>query len=308
MSARGAADRGSPVAKLARLLRQRGELGAGPWILENLPREQALTLARAARVSSPVRGPSGETAGSFAPDPPGATPEPRPAVPEPRAAATEPRRAAVPNPRAAPPEPRAAATDDGANDPADGAFEPPREYDALREAALVCSRCRLAGERSQVVFSDGNPNARVMVVGEAPGANEDRTGLPFVGAAGKLLDLLLAGVDLSRRDSVYICNVLKCRPPGNRNPRPDEIETCAPWLHRQIELVKPEAILAVGTFSAKLLSGRDMALGRLRGQVYTYRETPLVVTYHPAALLRNSGWTRATWDDLQLLRRVLDDS
>lgn len=261
MSARGAAERAPSVAELARLVRQRGELGAGPWILEKLPREQALALARAARVGSPAT-----------------------------------------------PEPRAAATDDGASDPADGAFEPPREYDALREAALVCSRCRLAGERSQVVFSDGNPNARVMVVGEAPGANEDRTGLPFVGAAGKLLDLLLAGVDLSRRDSVYICNVLKCRPPGNRNPRPDEIETCAPWLHRQIELVKPEAILAVGTFSAKLLSGRDMALGRLRGQVYTYRDTPLVVTYHPAALLRNSGWTRATWDDLQLLRRVLDDS
>ncbi|MEX2530390.1 MAG: uracil-DNA glycosylase [Gemmatimonadota bacterium] len=187
-------------------------------------------------------------------------------------------------------------------------FEPPKDYDELREAALVCTRCRLAGERNQVVFSDGNPDARVMVVGEAPGANEDRTGLPFVGAAGKLLDLLLRGVGLSRKDSVYICNVLKCRPPGNRNPRPDEIETCAPWLHRQIELVRPEVILAVGTFAGQLLSGRESPLGKLRGEVYSYQGTPLVVTYHPAALLRNSRWTRATWHDLQLLRRVLDGS
>jgi len=194
------------------------------------------------------------------------------------------------------------------SDDAGGPFAPPGEYDALREAALVCTRCRLAKGRTQVVFSDGSPDARVMVVGEAPGANEDRTGLPFVGRAGKLLDLLLASVSLSRRDSVYICNVLKCRPPGNRDPRSDEIEACSPWLHRQIELVEPEVILAVGTFSAQLLTGRNMALGKLRGEVYSYRGTPLVVTYHPAALLRNAGWTRSTWSDLQLLRGVLDGS
>jgi uracil-DNA glycosylase len=184
----------------------------------------------------------------------------------------------------------------------------PGDYDALREVALRCTRCRLAGERTQVVFSDGNPQGRVMVVGEAPGANEDRTGLPFVGAAGKLLDLLLASIDLSRRDSVYICNVIKCRPPGNRNPLPDEIEACAPFLRRQIELVRPEAILGVGTFAGQLLTGKDIPLGRLRGEVYSYEGTPLVVTYHPAALLRNGSWTRATWDDLQLLRTVLDDA
>ncbi len=184
----------------------------------------------------------------------------------------------------------------------------PDEYDAVRELALGCTRCQLAEGRSQVVFSDGAPDARVMVVGEAPGANEDRTGLPFVGAAGKLLDLLLASVGLSRRSSVYICNVIKCRPPGNRNPRPDEIEACAPYLRKQIELVRPEAILAVGTFAAKLLSGHDRPLGRLRGEIYSYEGTPLIVTYHPAALLRNSGWTRATWEDLQLLRRLLDQT
>lgn len=183
----------------------------------------------------------------------------------------------------------------------------PDGYEAVRELALACTRCRLAEGRTQVVFSDGPPNARVMVVGEAPGANEDETGRPFVGAAGKYLDLLLATVGLSREESVYICNVLKCRPPGNRNPLPDEIDACAPYLRKQIELVAPEAILAVGSFAGQLLTGREKsALGRLRGDVHAFQGVPLVVTYHPAALLRNAGWTRAFWDDLQLLRSVID--
>jgi uracil-DNA glycosylase family 4 len=156
------------------------------------------------------------------------------------------------------------------------------------------------------VFSDGAVDARLVVVGEAPGANEDATGLPFVGAAGQYLDLLLASVDLSRRESVYICNVLKCRPPGNRNPLPDEIEACSPWLRRQLELIAPRALLAVGTFAAQALTGEQKPLGRLRGEVHGYQGIPLVVTYHPAALLRNPAWTRAFWDDLQLLRTVMD--
>jgi DNA polymerase len=145
-----------------------------------------------------------------------------------------------------------------------------------------------------------------MVIGEAPGANEDRTGRPFVGAAGKLLDLVLASVSLSRKTNVYICNVIKCRPPGNRDPQADEIEECTPYLRRQIEHVGPEAILAVGTFAARWVTGSRSALGKLRGTVYSYQGVPTVVTYHPAALLRNSGWNRPTWDDLQLLRTVLD--
>jgi uracil-DNA glycosylase len=261
---------GSPRDALVAFLRQREELGAGVLPLETLTRVQALALTGNARLPA--------DSGEEHPSPVVARAEPRPRSP----------------------------VGGGAEPSPAGAFEPPAEYPLLREAALACGRCRLADGRTQVVFSDGSPDARVMVVGEAPGANEDRTGLPFVGAAGKLLDLLLANVGLSRRDSVYICNVLKCRPPGNRNPRPDEIESCSPWLHRQVELVKPEAILAVGTFAGQLLTGRDMALGRLRGEVHSFRGTPLVVTYHPAALLRNSGWTRATWDDLQLLRQVLD--
>jgi DNA polymerase len=183
----------------------------------------------------------------------------------------------------------------------------PDSYEELREAALSCTRCRLCETRTQVVFSDGVPDARLVVVGEAPGANEDETGLPFVGAAGKYLDLLLRSVGLSREDSVYICNVLKCRPPGNRNPLPDEIESCAPFLGKQLELVHPEALLAVGSFAAQSLTGRDgVALGKLRGEVHSYQGIPLVCTYHPAALLRNPKWTRSFWDDLQLLLDVMD--
>src|SRR5690606_17103055 len=185
----------------------------------------------------------------------------------------------------------------------------PDGYDELRAEALGCTRCPLAGSRTQVVFSDGPPDARLVVVGEAPGANEDATGRPFVGAAGRFLDLLLATVGLSREDSVYICNVLKCRPPGNRNPLPAEIEACAPFLRKRIELGRPAAILAVGSFAGQLLTGREgTALGRLRGPVHAFEGVPLVVTYHPAALLRNGRWTRAFWDDLQLLRDVMDGS
>ena len=180
------------------------------------------------------------------------------------------------------------------------------DYESLRSQAMVCQKCSLAGTRTHVVFSDGNPGARLMVVGEAPGAREDETGKAFVGPAGKYLDLLLASIDLSREVSVYICNVLKCRPPGNRNPLPGEIEACTPYLRRQIQLVAPQAILAVGTFSGQFLTGKSMPLGRLRGEVYSYEGVPLVVTYHPAALLRSAQWLTPTWDDLQLLRQVMD--
>ncbi|MDT8341825.1 MAG: uracil-DNA glycosylase [Longimicrobiales bacterium] len=176
---------------------------------------------------------------------------------------------------------------------------------AVGGMASACTRCALAGTRTQAVFADGNPGARLVVVGEAPGAEEDRTGLPFVGRAGRLLDLMLASVGLSRADSVYICNVLKCRPPGNRDPLPAEIEACSPFLRRQLELVRPEVLLAVGAFSAKLLTGTESPIGKLRGEVHAYQGIPLVVTYHPAALLRNPRWNRAAWSDLQLLRGVL---
>ncbi len=179
------------------------------------------------------------------------------------------------------------------------------DMDALRTVAEACTRCGLHSTRTKVVFSDGSPDARVLCVGEAPGANEDRTGLPFVGRAGKLLDRLLLSVGFPRAE-VFICNVLKCRPPGNRNPAPDEIEACSPFMLRQLELVRPTVIVAFGTFAAQTLLGCRDSLRHLRGRTHLYEGYPLVVTYHPAALLRNPGWTRPTWRDLQLARRIAD--
>lgn len=266
---------GHDPRELARLLRQRTEMGGGDLYLEGLSRTEAMALAAGLREGgggapspSAPRGEGRAAAQGKAPS------APRPATPTPVAA------------ESAPPL--------------------PASYEELRESALSCTRCRLAETRTHVVFSDGAVAARLVVVGEAPGANEDATGLPFVGAAGQFLDLLLATVDLSRKDSVYICNTLKCRPPGNRNPLPDEIQACAPFLRRQLELVAPGALLAVGTFAAQALTGEQKPLGKLRGVVHAYEGVPLVVTYHPAALLRNPGWTRAFWDDLQLLRGILD--
>jgi DNA polymerase len=177
--------------------------------------------------------------------------------------------------------------------------------DAVRDISLGCPRCGLAKTRTHVVFGEGDANADLMVVGEAPGENEDRQGRPFVGKAGKLLDLLLMSAGFPR-ESVYVCNVLKCRPPGNRNPLPDEVEACSPYLLRQVELVKPRIIVAFGTFAAQTLLGSDVSIGRLRGRLHQYQGIPLVPTYHPAALLRNPGWVRAVWEDLQRARATLD--
>ena len=146
-----------------------------------------------------------------------------------------------------------------------------------------------------------------MIIGEAPGAEEDQCGEPFVGKAGRLLDEMLRALELDRQ-SVFITNILKCRPPGNRDPSVEEATQCRSYLDRQIELVKPKLILAVGRIAAQNLLGSDASLGAMRGELYNVgaAKVPTVVTYHPAALLRNPGWTRATWDDLQLLRQVMD--
>lgn len=300
-------------AVLARLLRQRAELGSPEWITgegtgsEFVDRLVRLTESRKGSANSP------ETSPRPVADSLGSVPVSR--RPSPAAAPNSPPEKEV-DLAALRAELRAIREEVGGPSDSEGSptSEPPRKavpefdigYEELRTLALGCTRCNLCEGRTQVVFSDGNREGRVMVVGEAPGANEDRTGLPFVGAAGKLLDLLLATVDLSRKSSVYICNVIKCRPPENRNPLPDEIAACSPFLRRQIALVRPEVILAVGSFAAQLLTGRDRPLGELRGEVHEYEGIPLVVTYHPAALLRNSGWTRPTWDDLQVLRGLLD--
>jgi uracil-DNA glycosylase len=176
----------------------------------------------------------------------------------------------------------------------------------LAAEASGCTKCKLAGGRTQVVFGRGNPASDLVVVGEAPGGEEDRQGLPFVGPAGKLLDLLLLAVGFPR-DRVYICNVLKCRPPGNRDPQPDEVTSCSPWLHRQLEVIRPRVLLAVGKFAGQMLSGSEASISRLRGVVHSYRGIPVVATYHPAYLLRSPHATRRTWQDFQLMRRVLDE-
>jgi len=177
----------------------------------------------------------------------------------------------------------------------------------LQQEANNCERCTiLAEQRRNVVFARGNPITSVMVVGEAPGQEEDRTGLPFVGPAGRLLDLLLLTAGFGR-DSVYICNTLKCRPPNNRNPLPEELAACSGFLQGQIEAIAPRVLLAVGKFAAQALLNSEESIGRLRGRVHTYRGIPLVVTYHPAYLLRSSQPSRLAWQDFQLLRQVLDE-
>ncbi|MQA89144.1 MAG: uracil-DNA glycosylase [Gemmatimonas sp.] len=182
-----------------------------------------------------------------------------------------------------------------------------RSLQVLGETAGKCTACRLAETRSTVVFGEGDPAARVVVVGEAPGAEEDRTGRPFVGRAGKLLDQLLASSGFPR-ETVYICNVLKCRPPGNRNPQPDEVESCNPFLKGQLQTIGPSAILACGTFPAQTLLGTSQPIGRLRRSSQSYEGIPLIATYHPAALLRNPSWIRPVWADLQRLRQIVDEA
>ncbi len=177
--------------------------------------------------------------------------------------------------------------------------------DAIAKHVASCTRCPLYSTATNPVPGEGNPDADFMCVGEAPGATEDETGRPFVGAAGQLLTKILGAIDLQRED-VFICNVLKHRPPGNRNPRPEEVTACGPYLVRQIELIRPKVILALGTFAAQTLLDTKLSIGKLRGQVHRYYGVPLIVTYHPAALLRNPGWKRPTWEDVQLARRILD--
>jgi DNA polymerase len=177
---------------------------------------------------------------------------------------------------------------------------------ALRgEIGPDCSRCKLhALGRRQVVFGVGNPDADLMFVGEAPGGDEDLQGEPFVGRAGQLLTKIIAAIDLARED-VYIANVIKCRPPGNRNPEPDEVERCEPFLFRQIEAIAPKVIVALGKFAAQSLLKTAEPIARLRGREFKYRDAILVPTYHPAYLLRNPSAKREVWEDMKRVRALL---
>jgi DNA polymerase len=175
----------------------------------------------------------------------------------------------------------------------------------LHDAFGECQRCPLGATRTTFVFGVGNPQAKLMLIGEAPGRDEDLQGEPFVGAAGQLLDKILAAVNF-KRDEVYIANILKCRPPGNRNPEPLEIAACSPILARQIELIHPRIICTLGSFAAKTILQEKDGISRLRGRIHYYRGIPVVPTFHPAALLRNPAWKKPTWEDVQLLRREYD--
>ena len=175
----------------------------------------------------------------------------------------------------------------------------------LSQEACNCQKCGLAQTRTSVVFGSGRTDADLMFVGEAPGADEDRQGLPFVGAAGQLLTRMIEAMGLTRED-VYIANIIKCRPPNNRDPKPEELAACQPYLAQQIELIAPVVICTLGRFAAQTLLQTTESMGRLRGKIFDYQGAKLVPTYHPAALLRNAQWKRPTWEDLKLVRKLYD--
>jgi DNA polymerase len=180
-----------------------------------------------------------------------------------------------------------------------------KSFDDVVAMIHACTRCRLHAGRAHAVPGEGPLDARLVVVGEGPGVNEDQQGRPFVGRAGELLNEILAAMGCPR-ETVYICNVIKCRPPDNRKPIADEVEACMPYLHRQLAIIRPKVILALGATAAEALLNTRASLTALRNQVHRYRGIPLIVTYHPAALLRNPHWKRPTWDDVRIARQLLD--
>ncbi len=311
--------------QLRRYLEQRRELGESEFVLDALSVDDAMRMLGAAGAAG---GPAdwraalekaGANPGDAAPRRrEGAPRAPAPARPEAVAEPEpEPELAPAPRPKAAAP---ASPTEGAPATPPAGLVvgqstrelfggNPPefRTLDEIAAAVAACTRCGLHKGALHPVPGEGNPDADFMCVGEAPGAKEDETGRPFVGQAGQLLTKILAAIDLTRED-VFIGNVLKHRPPGNRNPLPDEVKACSPYLVRQIELIRPKVILALGTFAAQTLLDTKLTIGKLRGQVHRYYGVPLIVTYHPAALLRNPSWKRPTWEDVQLARRILDDA
>ncbi len=230
-----------------------------------------------------------------------------------------PTRAADPTPPMTPPasaDPATPASDEAAPDPRVPRWGPPplaegRDPDwadqlrALNVTASGCTACDLCKTRRTVVFGTGSAEVPLLFVGEAPGADEDAQGIPFVGRSGQLLTKIIAAIGL-RREDVYIANVIKCRPPDNRNPAPDEIERCSPFLARQLEILKPKVICTLGLFATQALLETNLPIGKLRGRLITHKGLKVLPTYHPAALLRNPGYKATVWEDVQLLRKILD--
>ena len=301
--------------RLRRYLEQRREMGESDLVLDSMTVDEVLKLV--GRGPAALGGTPGVRRSSVDMAPPPVGPPAAPDVLGGPAAQPPDWRSALRSAGDAGPEaremPESPVLEPPAKRPAQGVALPDERLmqlpslDALAEVVRECTRCPLHLTAKQGVPGEGNPHARFMCVGEAPGATEDETGRPFVGAAGQLLTKILAAIDL-RREDVFIANVIKHRPPGNRNPLPNEIAACSPYLVRQLELIKPGVILALGTFAAQTLLGTKESIGKLRGTVHRYHGIPLVVTYHPAALLRNPSWKRPTWEDVQLARRILDSS
>ncbi len=302
--------------RLRQYLEQRREMGESEFVLDSMSVEDALKVL--AFGAPPPAAPVARAPVTNAPRasaPPASAPQRGAAAELPRASRTEgvtedwksivgaPDAGATEKPKAskrAKPEPESDVP----------AVMPPELVAATSLADVAtaiagCTACALSATAINHVPGEGNPNAKFVVVGEAPGATEDELGRPFVGRSGDLLTKILDAIQLKRED-VFICNVLKHRPPGNRNPSAPEIVACAPFLLRQLEILQPKVILALGTFAAQTLLKSDSTIGQLRGIEHTYHGIPLVATYHPAALLRNPNWKRPAWEDVQLARRILD--
>ena len=188
--------------------------------------------------------------------------------------------------------------------------DPAKALEKLAAEVEACEKCKLSGNRNKVVVGQGDPEAEIVFIGEAPGAREDATGIPFVGRAGKLLDKIFAAMGLSRESGIYICNILKCRPPGNRDPKADEVLACKPYLTRQLNILSPKVICCLGRVAAQNLLDTDLPLGKMRGKKHIYRAeglrepVPVVVTYHPAYLLRNPAGKKPTWEDMKTLLEI----
>jgi DNA polymerase len=197
-------------------------------------------------------------------------------------------------------------TEDTQHSSKHAAWQTAPNLNALYEQIHTCMNCKLGATRTNFVFGVGNPHADIMVIGEAPGADEDAQGEPFVGRAGQLLTKILEAIGL-RREEVYIANIIKCRPPDNRRPEADEVAECEPYLHKQIDLVQPKFILAVGLTAVNTLFKANFKMGDIRGKQLSFRGIPTIITYHPAALLRNPEWKKFTWEDVKLLRRLYDE-
>lgn len=306
--------------RLRRYLEQRRQLGESEFVLDDLSVDEAMRILGAAgttggpgdwraalRDAGADPGSGREKPGKPRREPPPADPVPNPltgpSAPEAKSKKSTPRSqskkpAAVPN---------GLVVGAASGDLFSGEGPQFASLDEIAAAVAACTKCGLYKGARNPVPGEGSARAEFMCIGEAPGAKEDETGRPFVGQAGQLLTKILAAIDLKRED-VFIGNVLKHRPPGNRNPLPEEVKACSPYLIRQIELIRPKVILAMGTFAAQTLLDTKLTIGKLRGQIHRYYGVPLIVTYHPAALLRNPSWKRPTWEDVQLARRILDDA